>query len=88
MEEINKEQIYYSLEKDEIENNIKILFSIKSDNGIKKVELPDGSVQEYNNENEVKIEYIVDRNGKYIIQITDSKDNVERKSVEITAISQ
>ena len=79
--------VCYSLEKDEKTNTIKILFTIKSDIGVKKVELPDGSEYEYNNDKEVKLDYIVERNGEYIINIKEKDEKITQEKIEITAIS-
>lgn len=83
-----EEQIYYSLIEDEDQNNIKILFTIKSNDGIRKVALPDGSIHEYDNEKEVKIDYVVERNGEYIIQVTDSNGTVAQKNIKVTVINE
>ncbi len=81
-------KIFYVLEKDDLTNHVKISFTIKSDNGIKKVFLPDGSFMDYDNQNQVKFEYTVDRNGEYFIQVIDSDGNIGKESIEITAISE
>ena len=77
-------KIEYTYEKQEEQGIIHLKIKTEDKDGIKKVTKPDGTVQEYsNNEKEVTIDYIVKQNGKYKFIAEGYNGNKRAKTINV-----
>lgn len=77
-------KIEYTYEKQEEQGIIHLKIKTEDKDGIKKVTKPDGTVQEYsNNEKEVRIDYIVKQNGKYKFIAEGYNGNKRAKTINV-----
>lgn len=79
-------EITYKIIEDIINNKVTIKLVVNSEKGIKQVELPNGTVQYFNNEKNVEIKYTVDKNSDYTFKITEIDGNIIEKVINVSKI--
>ena len=84
-EEYNESSIEFSYETREREGNkINIAIIIKDEiNGIKEVQMPDGTIYPYNKKEQVGIDYSVELGVEYKVKITSESGEVVEKTIKI-----
>ena len=84
-EEYNESSIEFSYEIREIEGNkIKIVIIVKDEiNGIKEVQMPDGTINTYSKKTQIGIDYLVELGVEYKIKITSESGEVIEKTIKI-----
>ena len=84
-EEYNESSIEFSYETREREDNkINIAIIIKDEiNGIKEVQMPDGTIYPYNKKTQVGIDYLVELGVEYKVKITSDSGEVVEKTIKI-----
>ena len=84
-EEYNESSIEFSYETREREGNkINIAIIIKDEiNGIKEVQMPDGTIYPYNKNEQVGIDYSVELGVEYKVKITSESGEVVEKTIKI-----
>ena len=84
-EEYNESSIEFSYETREREGNkINIAIIIKDEiNGIKEVQMPDGTIYPYNKNTQVGIDYSVELGVEYKVKITSESGEVVEKTIKI-----
>lgn len=81
-------KISYETLEDNLNNTVTINLIAKSESGIKQVELPNGTVQYFNGEKEVTIQYTVDKNSDYTFKVIDLDGNIAEKTINISKIKE
>ena len=84
-EEYNESSIEFSYETRERENDkINIVIIVKDEiNGIKEVQMPDGTIYPYNKKEQVGIDYLVELGVEYKVKITSESGEVVEKTIKI-----
>ena len=84
-EEYNESSIEFSYETREREGNkINIAIIIKDEiNGIKEVQMPDGTIYPYNKNTQVGIDYSVELGVEYKVKITSESGEIVEKTIKI-----
>ena len=88
VETTKETKMSYEILENSSDNTVIISLIVKSESGIKQIELPNGTVQYFNGDKEATIEYTVNKNANYTFKVTDLDGNITKKIINVSKLKE